>query len=246
VTKRFGDRLVVDTVSLDVAAGEVVAVIGPSGAGKSTLIRCVNYLEVPTSGRVYLDGRLVGQVESRGRLRPASRRQLAELRRSVGMVFQSFNLFPHLTALENVAVAQVHALGRPKADARRRGGELLELVGLGALVDRHPSRLSGGEQQRVAIARALALDPRVMLFDEPTSSIDPELRVDVLAVMRRLADDGMTMIVVTHEMRFAADVADRVVFMADGCAVEQGPPEHVLRAPQHERTRRFLKAILEA
>lgn len=245
ISKTFQNRVVLDQVSMTVEAGEVVGIIGPSGAGKSTLLRCINYLEVPTAGRVYIDGRLVGQVERQARLRPASTRELARLRRSVGMVFQSLNLFPHLTALENVVVGQIHALGRSRGEAIERAHELLVRVGMDDKAGRHPGKLSGGEQQRVAIARALALDPRVLLFDEPTSALDPELGLEVLAVMRKLAAEGMTMIVVTHEMHFAEDVADRIIFMADGRIVEQGSAKSVLHAPSNDRTRSFLHAILE-
>jgi polar amino acid transport system ATP-binding protein len=236
----FGDELAVCGVDLDVAAGEVVAVIGPSGSGKTTLLRCINHLQAPTAGRVLIDG--VPIADPGGR-EPAPK-ELAVLRRKVGMVFQAFNLFPHLTALENVTLAQVHALGRSKEDADRRGVELLERVGLAEKARSRPASCSGGQQQRIAIARALALDPRVMLFDEPTSALDPELGAEVLTVMRELAAEGMTMIVVTHEMHFAQEVADRVVFMADGRVVEEGPPAELLRAPRHERTRRFLRAVL--
>jgi polar amino acid transport system ATP-binding protein len=238
---RFGDHDAVRDVSLSVAAGEVVAVIGPSGSGKSTLLRCINHLERPTAGRILLDGTVLADAGARD----PSPRELAALRQKVGMVFQSFNLFPHLTGLENVMLAQVKALGRSKHEARRRSLELLDRVGLSGKADSRPRHCSGGEQQRIAIARALALDPHVMLFDEPTSALDPELGAEVLAVMRELARDGMTMIVVTHEMHFAEDVAQRIVFMADGRIVEQGPPAHVLRAPAHERTRRFLRVVFE-
>jgi len=243
--KEFAGHMVVDHVSLDVAAAEVVAVIGPSGAGKSTLVRCINHLEEPTAGDVSLQGKPVGAVDRHGRRLAASPRQLAELRRSVGMVFQSFNLFPHLTVLDNVVLGQVHALGRSRRDAEQRAQELLVRVGLDTKLASRPHQLSGGQQQRVAIARALALDPAVMLFDEPTSALDPELGMEVLTVMRQLASEGMTMIVVTHEMHFAMDVADRVVVMADGRLIEEGTPNDVLRKPQHSRTQRFLGAVLD-
>ncbi|MBX5469404.1 MAG: amino acid ABC transporter ATP-binding protein [Thermoleophilaceae bacterium] len=239
--KAFGPHRALEDVSLSVAAGEVVGIIGPSGSGKSTLLRCINHLEQPTSGRVLIDG--VPIADPGGR--EPSAKELAALRRKVGMVFQSFNLFPHLTAVENVMLAQVKALGRPKQEARARALELLERVGIADKADSRPRRCSGGQQQRIAIARALALDPRVMLFDEPTSALDPELGLEVLGVMRELASDGMTMIVVTHEMHFAEEVADRIVFMADGRIVEEGPPRQVMRAPRHERTRRFLRAVLD-
>jgi polar amino acid transport system ATP-binding protein len=238
---RYGVHAALASVDLTVSAGEVVGVIGPSGSGKSTLLRCINHLEQPTSGRVLIDGVPIADPEH-GDPTP---KELAVLRRQVGMVFQAFNLFPHLTALENVMLAQVKALGRSRQDARRRSAELLERVGISDKADARPSRCSGGQQQRIAIARALALDPRVMLFDEPSSALDPELGVEVLNVMRELAADGMTMIVVTHEMHFAEDVADRVLFMSEGCIVEEGTPQQVLRAPVHERTRRFLRAVLD-
>jgi polar amino acid transport system ATP-binding protein len=237
----FGGESAVRGVDLDVTAGEVVAVIGPSGSGKTTLLRCINHLQAPSSGRVLIDG--VPIADPGGR--EPSGKELAALRRKVGMVFQAFNLFPHLTALENVTLAQVHALGRSREDAGRRGLELLARVGLSEKATARPASCSGGQQQRIAIARALALDPRVMLFDEPTSALDPELGAEVLTVIRELAAEGMTMIVVTHEMHFAEDVADRVVFMADGRVVEQGPPAELLRAPKHERTRRFVRAVLD-
>jgi polar amino acid transport system ATP-binding protein len=236
---------VVHDVSLDVAPGEVIALIGPSGAGKSSLLRCVNFLEVPSQGTVYLEGRPVGSVQRRGRSVPANAAALAEHRREVGMVFQSFNLFPHLSAAENVMLAQVHSLGRSKAEARDRALKELAHVGLASHADAKPAKCSGGQQQRIAIARALAMDPKLMLFDEPTSALDPELGLEVLSTMRRLADEGMTMIVVTHEMHFAQDVADRIVFMADGRIVEQGPARQVMRRPQHERTKRFLAAVTD-
>jgi polar amino acid transport system ATP-binding protein len=242
VSKAFGDHVVVDDVSMDIRPAEVVSIIGPSGAGKSTLLRCINFLEPPTSGRVFLSGVEVCARRSRGG-QPAAK-DLANLRRAVGMVFQSFNLFPHLTVLSNVSLPQQRVLGRSREEADARSFELLDRVGLREKAETYPGRCSGGQQQRVAIARALALNPKVMLFDEPTSALDPELGVEVLAVMRQLAEEGMTMIVVTHEMHFAADVSDRVVVMADGRILEQGPPDVVLKDPQHERTRKFLRAVL--
>ncbi|MGI5422062.1 amino acid ABC transporter ATP-binding protein [Actinomadura luteofluorescens] len=231
----YQGREVVHDVSLRVRTGEVVALIGPSGAGKSSLLRSINFLEPPSRGRVVWRGTEV---------RPdRGRRALEALRREIGMVFQSFNLFPHLTALQNVALAPVHALGVPKAEATRRALQELAHVGLEEYAQVKPGRCSGGQQQRIAIARALALGPRLMLFDEPTSALDPELAAEVLATMRRLADEGMTMIVVTHEMRFAEEVADRILFMADGRIVEEGPPDALMRAPREERTRRFLSAV---
>jgi polar amino acid transport system ATP-binding protein len=245
VHKRFGRHEVLRGITLDVAAGTVVAVIGPSGGGKSTLLRCVNHLERPSSGHVYLDGEPVGEVRRGGRLVPASERALARTRRRVGMVFQSFNLFPHLCVLDNVVVPQVRSLGRSRERARERALELLDRVGLAGHAQQFPNRCSGGQQQRVAIARALALEPRVMLFDEPTSALDPELGLEVLTVMRQLAADGTTMIIATHEMHFARDVADHVVFVDGGLIAEQGPPEELLRQPAGERTRRFLRAVLD-
>ncbi|HUH15889.1 MAG TPA: amino acid ABC transporter ATP-binding protein [Gaiellaceae bacterium] len=239
---RFGDLDAVVDVDLDVHTGEVVAVIGPSGGGKSTFLRCLNLLQLPTAGRLQLDGEVIVDADA-GRF-PVGRR-LTGLRREIGMVFQSFNLFPHLTALDNVVLAQVHVLKRTTEEARERGREILARVGLESKAESRPAHCSGGQQQRIAIARALALDPRLMLFDEPTSALDPELGVEVLAVMRELVSDGMTTVVVTHEMAFAAEVADRIVFMSDGRILESGPPERVLREPEHERTRRFLQAVLQ-
>ncbi len=234
LVKRYGDHTVLCGVDLDVAPGEVVCVIGPSGSGKSTLLRCLNLLEIPTAGRVYLgDDELTA---------PGAR--VDALRRRVGMVFQSFNLFPHKTALENVAMAPMKVLGMSSSAARARGLDLLARVGLSDKAAEHPARLSGGQQQRVAIARALAMEPEAMLFDEVTSALDPELVKDVLDVMRELAAAGMTMVVVTHEMGFAREVGDRVLFMDDGVVVEQGDPHQMLTAPREERTRRFLSRVL--
>ncbi len=243
--KRYGDHEVLKGVSLDVAAGEKVAIIGPSGAGKSTLLRCINYLERPQQGHVYLDGELVGERCRNGSFQPMSERELARIRAEIGMVFQRFNLFPHLTALENVAIGPYRVLGRPKAEAERLALALLEKVGMGAKAHAFPEKLSGGQQQRVAIARALAMRPKVMLFDEATSALDPELIGEVLQVMRQLAAEGMTMLIVTHEMQFAEDVADRVIFMDDGMIVEAGEPHIMFRAPLQERTRSFLRTVLE-
>ncbi len=239
VVKRFGAHTVIDSVSLSVREGQVVAIIGPSGAGKSTLLRCINLLEKPDSGQITVDGK---QVDAGAEV---SAKDLAELRRNAGMVFQSFNLFPHLTVLRNVSLAQERVLGRSKKDADERSMELLDRVGLAEKREQYPNRCSGGQQQRIAIARALALDPRVMLFDEPTSALDPELGLEVLSVMRELASEGMTMVVVTHEMQFANDVSDHLVVMADGAILEEGPPEVILRDPTQDRTRRFLRAVLE-
>ncbi len=234
LTKRFGDTTVLDAVDLDVATGEVVCVIGPSGSGKSTLLRCLNLLERPTAGRVFL-----GDDELTAPDAPVN-----ALRQRLGMVFQSFNLFPHRTVLDNVTMAPVAVLGIDRASARERGLAMLARVGLADRADEHPARLSGGQQQRVAIARALAMEPDAMLFDEVTSALDPELVKDVLAVMRSLAEGGMTMVVVTHEMGFAREMGDRVVFMDEGRIVEEGSPAAVLGAPTHERTKRFLSRVL--
>ena len=237
VGKSFGALVVLEGIDMAMRAGEVVAIIGPSGSGKSTLLRCINQLEPPTSGRVTLAGVTVEAGH------PPSRGELTRLRRAAGMVFQSFNLFPHLTVLRNVSLAQERVLGRGRAEADARSMELLGRVGLAEKADQYPSRCSGGQQQRIAIARALALEPQLMLFDEPTSALDPELGLEVLAVMRELAENGMTMIVVTHEMHFAETVSDRVIVMAEGRIVEQGPSPQVMRDPQTERARRFLRAV---
>jgi len=239
ISKRYGDLVAVDNVDLNVYRGQVVAVIGPSGSGKSTLLRCINYLERPERGRV-----AVGDVCLDAEHLP-SRAELSVLRRRVGMVFQSFNLFPHLTVMQNVSLAQRRVLGRSRDDTRRRSMDLLAMVGLADKATQYPSRCSGGQQQRIAIARALALEPSVMLFDEPTSALDPELGLEVLTVMRDLANEGMTMIIVTHEMHFAEDVSNEVVVMASGRIVERGPSRELMRNPKHERTRRFLSAVLD-
>lgn len=231
--KDYGNHRVLKGVNLEVAAGEVVVVIGPSGSGKSTMLRCINLLEVPTSGT----------VEVLGRDLTAKNADLRAARRQVGMVFQQFNLFPHRTVLENVMEGPVVVLGHSRKQAAAAAAELLERVGVGDQADKRPGKLSGGQQQRVAIARALALDPKVMLFDEPTSSLDPELRAEVLDVMRLLASDGMTMVVVTHEMSFARKVADRAIFIDGGVIVEEGDPEKILRAPESARLERFLNTL---
>jgi polar amino acid transport system ATP-binding protein len=233
--KSFGSLEVLRGINFHVEAGEVVCVIGPSGSGKSTLLRCVNLLEEPTSGSVSVAGVELTDPEV----------DIDAVRRGIGMVFQQFNLFPHLSALGNVTIAQRKVLRRPAAEAEKIARDNLERVGLADKIDAYPAQLSGGQQQRVAIARALALGPQVMLFDEPTSALDPELVGDVLGVMRSLALEGMTMLVVTHEMSFAREVADRVVFMDDGVVVEDGPPSQVITAPQHERTRTFLSRVLD-
>jgi polar amino acid transport system ATP-binding protein len=237
VHKRFGSLEVLRGVSLDVDRGQVVCVIGPSGSGKSTLLRCVNLLEPPNEGRILLEGEeITGKEATEG---------VDFVRRRVGMVFQQFNLFPHKSALENVTIGPEKVLGRSRRECEEKGQALLERVGLSDKVGEYPDRLSGGQQQRVAIARALAMDPHVMLFDEVTSALDPELIKEVLDVMKELANEGMTMIIVTHEMGFARDVADRVAFMDGGVVVEEGPPAEVLGAPKNERTKRFLGLVLE-
>jgi len=246
--KMFGDLHVLRGVDLEVPSGSVCVVLGPSGSGKSTLLRCVNELEEITGGRIRVDGELMGYREvvkdGRSHLYRLHPKVIARQRSSIGMVFQRFNLFPHMTALENVMEAPVQVRGLSKAQARARATELLDRVGLGDRADHYPAQLSGGQQQRVAIARALAMDPELMLFDEPTSALDPELVGEVLAVMRDLARSGMTMMVVTHEIGFAREVADTVVFMDEGVIVEQGTPDQVLGNPQHERTRSFLAHVL--
>ena len=237
VCKRFGDLEVLKGVNVEISRGEVVCVIGPSGSGKSTLLRCINLLEPPEQGRILLEGQeITGRAAAEG---------VDFVRRRVGMVFQQFNLFPHKSALENVTIAQEKVLDRDPAEARAKGEELLRRVGMGEKMSEYPERLSGGQQQRVAIARALAMDPHVMLFDEVTSALDPELVKEVLDVMRELAAEGMTMIVVTHEMQFAREVAKRVVFMDEGLVVETGPPDEVLGNPREERTKQFLGLVLE-
>ncbi|GGV87854.1 MULTISPECIES: amino acid ABC transporter ATP-binding protein [Streptomyces] len=233
--KAFGELEVLRGIDFSVARGEVVCVIGPSGSGKSTLLRCVNLLEEPSAGRVVVAGTEVTDPDV----------DIDRVRRRIGMVFQSFNLFPHLTALENLTIAQRRVLRRDRTEAERIARANLERVGLSDKAAAYPAQLSGGQQQRVAIARALSMEPQLMLFDEPTSALDPELVGDVLAVMRSLAQEGMTMLVVTHEMSFAREVADRVVFMDGGVIVEQGTPEQVVGAPQHERTRTFLARVLD-
>ena len=239
ISKRFGDHVVIDDVSLHVAPGTVTALIGPSGAGKSTFLRCINLLERPDSGTIRVAGHT---IEPGKEIRS---RDLAALRSTVGMVFQSFNLFPHMSVLDNISFPQQKVLGRTKSEANDRSMQLLERVGLKEKADQYPTRCSGGQQQRIAIARALALDPSIMLFDEPTSAIDPEIGLEVLAVMRELAAEGMTMIVVTHEMQFARDVSDTLVVMADCRIIEQGNPREIMREPAEARTRQFLRAVLE-
>ena len=244
VQKRFGRLQVLKGVNLEVQRGQTVCMIGPSGSGKSTFLRCINHLERIDSGRIEVNGHLIGYRERDGRLIEDSQASIARQRREIGIVFQRFNLFPHKTALENVIEAPVHVRGTPKKEAIAAGEVLLERVGLADKRDVYPSKLSGGQQQRVAIARALAMSPALMLFDEATSALDPEVIGDVLSVMEELAREGMTMIVVTHEMGFARVAADRVVMMDDGRIIEEGPPEHFFSAPTHERTRQFLSKIL--
>jgi ABC-type polar amino acid transport system ATPase subunit len=245
VCKSFGQLKVLREVSINIEKGEVVCIIGPSGAGKSTLLRCINHLEGIDSGTIYLEDEPVYRYMRNGKVVVDPERRVEALRSEVGMVFQSFNLFPHLTALENVILAPVHVRKEPRDAARRRGEALLAKVGLSDKIDAYPQELSGGQQQRVAIARSLAMQPKALLFDEVTSALDPELVGEVLRVMRQLAAEGMTMIVVTHEMGFARDVCDRVLFMADGVVVEEGAPEQIFKTPRHERTRQFLQSVLE-
>ncbi|MEU2033924.1 amino acid ABC transporter ATP-binding protein [Nocardia amamiensis] len=244
VCKNFGALRVLNGVSLEVGRGEVLCVIGPSGSGKSTFLRCINHLEQVNAGRLYVDGELVGYREKNGKLYELHPRDAAKQRREIGMVFQHFNLFPHRTALENVIEAPTQVKKVRKAEAVTRARELLARVGLAEKANAYPAQLSGGQQQRVAIARALAMDPKLMLFDEPTSALDPELVGEVLTVMRELAESGMTMVVVTHEMGFAREVADQLVFMDGGVVVEAGPPRELLANPRHERTKAFLSRLL--
>jgi polar amino acid transport system ATP-binding protein len=244
VHKRFGRQEVLKGISLQVRSGEVMCLLGPSGSGKSTFLRCINHLEKIDSGRLSVDGELVGYRQVGEKLHELRESEVSRKRAEIGMVFQHFNLFPHMTALENVTCAPIRVKGENGSSARGRGRELLGRVGLDEKVDAYPSQLSGGQQQRVAIARALAMQPKLMLFDEPTSALDPELVGDVLAAMQQLAREGMTMIVVTHEMGFAREVADTVVFMDAGLVVEEGPPADVLGNPRHERTRAFLSKVL--
>jgi polar amino acid transport system ATP-binding protein len=243
VTKSFHHHEVLKGIDMDVHKGQVVCLLGPSGSGKTTFLRCINQLESINGGRIWVDGELMGYRESGGHLHHLSDKEIAAQRRDIGMVFQRFNLFPHLTALQNIMEAPVQVKGERKKDVRERALQLLDRVGLGDKPEAYPAQLSGGQQQRVAIARALAMNPKLMLFDEPTSALDPELVGDVLRVMRELADDGMTMIVVTHEMSFAREVADHVVFMDDGVVVEEGPPGEVINNPQHDRTKSFLRRM---
>jgi polar amino acid transport system ATP-binding protein len=244
VHKRFGHVEVLQGIDLEVGRKEVMCLLGPSGSGKSTFLRCINHLEKVDAGRLYVDGELVGYRQTGNKLYELHEREIARKRAEIGMVFQRFNLFPHMTALGNVTEAPVRVKGEPKAEATERGRALLERVGLGDRTGAYPSQLSGGQQQRVAIARALAMRPKLMLFDEPTSALDPELVGDVLDVMRRLAEDGMTMVVVTHEIGFAREVGDWLVFMDEGIVMEAGPPREVLANPRHPRTQAFLSKVL--
>jgi polar amino acid transport system ATP-binding protein len=243
VTKAFHGNEVLKGIDMDVRTGEVVCLLGPSGSGKTTFLRCINQLESIDGGRIFFDGQLLGYDEREGHLHRLHDKRIAAQRREIGMVFQRFNLFPHMTALENIMEAPVRVKGEKKRAVKARALELLDQVGLRDKPAAYPAQLSGGQQQRVAIARALAMKPKLMLFDEPTSALDPELVGEVLRVMRALADDGMTMIVVTHEMGFAREVADRVVFMDGGVVVEEGPPSSVISNPQHERTKSFLRRM---
>jgi polar amino acid transport system ATP-binding protein len=244
VRKRFGSNEVLRGVSLEVKPGQVFCLIGPSGSGKSTLLRCINHLETINGGRIFVDGELMGYRAIGTTLHEMPAAEIALQRQHIGMVFQRFNLFPHLTALQNIIEAPIGVLGVSKEVATADALSLLSQVGLADKADHYPSQLSGGQQQRVAIARALAMKPKLMLFDEPTSALDPELVGDVLAVMKQLAEDGMTMIVVTHEMGFAREVADVVAFMDNGSLVEIGTPSEVIDNPKHERTRTFIESVL--
>lgn len=243
IHKRFGDTPVLRGISLSIGAGEIVCIIGPSGSGKSTLLRCINYLERPTSGRIFIEGEPAYYTETDGRLMQLPEREIVRTRRKLGMVFQDFALFPHLSARQNVTEGLVHGLGVDRAAAATRAQQMLDRVGLADRADYFPDELSGGQKQRVAIARALAISPKAMLFDEPTSALDPELVGEVLDVIKDLAREGMTMVIVTHEMKFAREVADRVVFMDKGLIVEQGPPANVFDTASQERTRLFLQRV---
>ncbi|HEY5229973.1 MAG TPA: amino acid ABC transporter ATP-binding protein [Galbitalea sp.] len=244
VHKSFGANEVLKGIDFQVAPGQVICLLGPSGSGKSTFLRCINHLEKINAGRLFVDGELVGYRQQGDKLHELSAKDVAKKRTEIGMVFQHFNLFPHMTALGNIMEAPCQVKNEPKAEVRQRATELLAKVGLGDKASAYPRQLSGGQQQRVAIARALAMRPKLMLFDEPTSALDPELVGDVLAVMKDLARSGMTMIVVTHEIGFAREVADTVVFMDGGVVVEQGPPSEIIANPRHERTKAFLSQVL--
>jgi polar amino acid transport system ATP-binding protein len=244
LSKAFGALEVLRDIEMEVKTGEVVVLIGASGSGKTTLLRCINCLELPTRGRLWVDGEAMGDFADGGRFRPLPERVLNQRRAQMGMVFQRFNLFAHMTALENVSLAPMMVKGMRRAEAERLGESLLAKVGLRDKVHVYPSKLSGGQQQRVAIARALAMSPKLMLFDEPTSALDPELVGEVLGTMKRLADEGMTMIVVTHEMAFAREVGDRILFLHEGRILEEGTPEAIFTSPREERTRAFLARVL--
>ena len=243
--KSFGALEVLAGIDLDIMRGEKVSIIGPSGSGKTTLLRCINYLEKPSGGHIYIDGALIGEKEVDGRFVHLSDRELAKERQEIGFVFQRFNLFPHLSAIDNVTIAPRKVLGLGREEADELGRRMLEKVGLGHKTNEYPERLSGGQQQRVAIARVLAMQPKLMLFDEATSALDPELIGEVLRVMRQLAEEGRTMVIVTHEIQFATEVSDRVVFMDGGKIVEQGPPRDVIFKPVQPRTKAFLTHIQE-
>ena len=244
ICKSFGSVEVLKNVSLTVEPGEVVVIIGPSGAGKSTYLRSLNHLEKPTSGKIWIDDKLIeDRVNGHNQVKLPHKERAAILL-EMGMVFQRFNLFPHKTALQNVMLAPMNVKGVPEKEAKEKAVKLLNQVGLGDKLDSYPAKLSGGQQQRVAIARALAMEPKMMLFDEPTSALDPELVGDVLNVMKELAEEGMTMLVVTHEMGFAREVADRVMFMYDGAILEEGSPKEIFTNPKHDRTRQFLQSVL--
>jgi polar amino acid transport system ATP-binding protein len=244
VCKSFGSLHVLKGITLEVDKGEVLCMVGPSGSGKSTFLRCINHLEQVNAGRLYVDGDLIGYREAGSKLHEISPRVAAKQRRDIGMVFQHFNLFPHRTVLQNIIEAPVQVKKVKKSEAMDRARDLLDQVGLAEKASAYPAQLSGGQQQRVAIARALAMNPKLMLFDEPTSALDPELVGEVLEVMKKLAREGMTMVVVTHEMGFAREVANQLVFMDGGVVVESGPPRDVLANPQHERTKAFLSKVL--
>ena len=244
VSVSFGKLNVLKNVSISIHPQEVVCIIGPSGAGKSTLLRAFNHLEHINNGSIYIEDKLLTQHENGVRKLKINSKERREILLEVGMVFQRFNLFPHKTALENTMIAPMNVLKKSEAEARKKGIELLECVGLGDKLDAYPNKLSGGQQQRVAIARALAMEPKTILFDEPTSALDPELVGEVLAVMKQLANDGMTMVVVTHEMGFAREVADRVIFMDDGQIAEEGPPEEIFQNPKSDRLKQFLNSVL--
>ena len=244
VCKNFGALKVLKGVTLEVGRGQVLVLVGPSGSGKSTFLRCINHLEQVNAGRLYVDGELIGYRERGDKLYEMPPREAAKQRRDIGMVFQHFNLFPHRTALENIIEAPMHVKGVKKKEAVERAKDLLNQVGLAEKADAYPAQLSGGQAQRVAIARALAMNPKLMLFDEPTSALDPELVGEVLGVMKKLAEEGMTMVVVTHEMGFAREVANQLVFMDEGIIMETGNPREMMADPKHERTKAFLSKVL--